>query len=71
MNNVVSQIKDQWVILAFITSMIIWYANTNSRLTSVEADVVKQETIMEQISRLNTDVAVIKANVEFIKQQVK
>jgi len=71
MNDIITQIKNQWFLLAFLVGMIIWYANTNSRITAVEAKVIEQSSLVEQIATLKTDVAVIKANVEFIKQQVR
>lgn len=71
MEKITNQIQDYWIILAFIASMIIWWANVNNRITSVEGKVVEQVSVNEQIAELKTDVAVIKANVEFIKQQVR
>ena len=59
------KLKSNWIILAFVVGVILWYGNTNSRLTAVEAQV--QETITsgqtdsEKISQLVIDVAVIKS----------
>lgn len=71
MEKIILKIKDSFIIIAFITSMIIWYANTNSRLNAVEAKVVEQQSIASQISQLNIDMAVVKANVAFIKERVR
>jgi hypothetical protein len=71
MEKLITQIKSSWFLMAFITSLTIWYANTNSRLTNVEAKVIEQSTLQEQLSELKTTVAVIGSNVDFIKQRVR
>lgn len=63
--------REGWVILAFLSGLIIWYANVNSRLTTVEARVEEQKLQIVQLSELRTDIAVIKTDVAYIKQQLK
>lgn len=71
MKEFLKQLKEIWFLLVFFAAMVMFYANTNSRLTDVEAAQQKQETINQQIIDLNTKVEVISANVDFIKERVK
>jgi len=64
-------LKENWMIIGLIATMIIWYANTNSRLTAVEQKQVAQQATLDKVDTLITDLAVIKANVEFIKERIK
>lgn len=49
----------------------IWYANVNNRLTTVEAQQIKQETVNDKITSIESQIAVINTNLEFIKDKVK
>lgn len=65
------KIKDNWFFIVFIFSVIVWYANTTSRLGVVEAKITEQQTYLSKLEQITTDVAVMKANVEFIKERIK
>jgi len=71
MNELIRQIKDSWIILVFVAGIIVWYANTNSRISAVEAKQEEQEAILQSVTELKIKVSVIDANVEFIKNRVK
>lgn len=60
MENSLKQLRDNWMILTFLVVMILWYGNTNARLTAVEAQQVEQATTDEKVDKLVIDVAVIK-----------
>ena len=70
MDKFANKVTSVWPILVFITTLVIWYADVNSRLSTVEAKQEDQNIVIEQVSDIKTDVAVIKANVEFIKQRI-
>lgn len=71
MERVLRILSETWFLILAFVGLIIWYANVNYRLANVEASVLQQQALPDRISALQTDVAVIKANVEFIKQQVR
>lgn len=71
MDSLTLKLKDNWFIIVFSASMIVWYANTTTRLEALETKVEDQRTINDKINQINIDVAVIKANVEFIKNRLK
>lgn len=54
-------IRQNWMLIAFMTTMVLWYGSVNSRLNSVEAQQLEQATIQEKVDVLVTDVAVIKS----------
>lgn len=65
------QLKSIWFLLVFFAFIVIWYAGTNYRLAAVEAKQTEQEITNQQLSQALIDIAVIKTNVEFIKERVK
>lgn len=71
MDKILEQLKNAWFILVFIGAVLIWYANTNARLTAVEAKQQADEVTLSQVGELQIDIAVIKTNVEYIKEKVK
>ncbi len=70
MADIVTQLRDKWFILAFLAGVIMWYSNVNSRLNTVEANQATQSDAISQIGDMKTDIAVIKSNVQFIKDQI-
>jgi len=64
-------IRQNWMLIAFMTTMVLWYGSVNSRLNSVEAKQQEQATLSEKINQLVTDVAVIKNDVSTIKSRLK
>lgn len=69
--NLLQKIKDNWLIIVFFVSLIIWYTNVGARLNAVEAKVLEQETTVQKIDQIQVDLAVVKNSVEFIKKQVE
>lgn len=67
----IEDIKNNWVLIAFIGAIIIWYADTNNRLTTVEADVNEVQSILEVINDIKTDIAVMKTDIVYIKDKVR
>lgn len=68
------QIKNNWIIIAFIASMIIWYADTNNRITTLEAqaeeDKTTLETITDSYTNIKTDLSSIKTDIGWIKNRL-
>jgi len=64
-------IRENWMILVLITTMVIWYANVNSRLNTLEKTQAQQQVTLDKVNTLITDIAVIKSNVETIKENLK
>lgn len=71
MESLTSKLRENWFIIVFTTSMIVWYANTTTRLDALELKVNDQEIVEKQITQMQIDLAVIKANVEFIKKEIQ
>ncbi len=70
MKDILKTLRENWPILTFLVAMVVWYANTNSRITAVEAKVDENTTVIVQIADMKTDIEVIKANVTFIKERL-
>lgn len=69
------KLKSSWWLLAFAVSIVIWYANVNSRLTTVEAKQVQQENvlqkILDQLTLLTINTTVNTQNSESMKEDIK
>lgn len=64
-------IKSYWVLIAFITSLVLWYGSVNHRLNQVEAKYDELKVVIQSVNKLTTDIAVIKNDVSYIKERVK
>jgi len=71
MKTVIEDIKNNWTLIAFMCAMVIWYANTNSRLKAIEEVNAEQESTLEIISNMKTDIAVMKTDISYIKEKVE
>lgn len=67
MEHFLRQIKDNWVILCFIVALIVSWTNVNSRLVSAESDIQEISDTLVQINQINTSVAEIKTDIQWIK----
>lgn len=64
------KLRENWILLAFFTMLVLWYGNTNSRLNSVEAQQVTQETTEQKVDTLVIDVAVIKTQTKDANKKI-
>lgn len=71
MKHVIEEIKSSWFLIAFLAGMIIWYADTNNRLTTVEAEVKEVQSTLSLVSDIKTDIAVMKTDIGYIKTKIK
>ena len=71
MINKLKQLKDIWFVLVFLFAVVIWYANTNNRLKAIEEVNAEQESTLEIISNMKTDIAVMKTDISYIKEKVE
>lgn len=64
MENFLKQIRDNWILLAFLVAMILWYGRVDSRLTILEAAGKDQADLLTKISQIQVDVAFIKGQIK-------
>jgi len=64
-------IKNNWLILAFVFASIVWYANTNNRIKNVEAQVQENKTVLQVVYKIQIDLATMKADISYIKANMK
>lgn len=53
-----------------ICGLVVWYANVNTRLDTVEAKQKDQQVTLDKIDQLSIDMAVVKNDVSYIKQTI-
>lgn len=70
MKKIIQQLKEVWYLLAFIVAFAMWTATINTKLSSIEASDEQQNQKIEQISVIQTDVAVTKQKVTSIEENV-
>lgn len=74
MEQAIKKIQSVWFLFVPLVLLIIWYANTNSRISAVEAKQTSFETSQQQyfdkMDQLITDMAVVKTDVGYIKKEI-
>lgn len=63
-------IKENWQMIIFIVGFLFVGGQIYNRITRLEADVTILQAETKQITTLITDVAVIKENIQFIKEKL-
>lgn len=71
MEHTLKQIKDNWIVLVFITSLIVTWTTFNSRLAKAEQDILTLQQISSQIQEININMAVVKTDINYIKESIK
>lgn len=56
MTNIVTDIKNNWVLVMVVVGLIVTWTTNNLRLSIVEAKQVEIETISQKLEMLNTNV---------------
>lgn len=70
MTSFIEQIKKNWILLAFVASNIVWYANMSFRMNAVEATNNQQDADISQISEIKTDIAVMSETLGSVREDV-
>lgn len=71
MKTAIEELKGNWVLIAFVGAMIIWYANVSLRLNNVEAQAEENKTTLGVVLEMRTDLAVMKNDIGYIKDRIK
>lgn len=64
------QIKNNWMIILFIGSLIVGWTTFNARLTSAENEVEKLSQVVSEINEINLSLAKLSKDVEYIKIRI-
>lgn len=70
MDTFLKKLKEVWYIIVMICGLVVWYANVNTRLDTVEAKQKDQQVTLDKIDQLSIDMAVVKNDVSYIKQTI-
>jgi len=65
-----TQIKDNWVVLAFIGALIVSWSNINSRLALAEKERANLFEIAGQIQEIQISIAVIREKITSIEKKI-
>lgn len=64
-------LKEYWFVIVFIVSIIMTWTQFSTRITALEVQYSKLESKVEstntQVSMIQSDIAEVKANIQFIK----
>lgn len=70
---VIDQVKSVWFILAFLVGMVVWYANTNTRITTLEntqqAILIENRDAEILLNEIKSQLVGIETTLEFIKNK--
>jgi uncharacterized coiled-coil protein SlyX len=75
MDDFMKSVKENWIVLAFIVSLIVTWTQFQSRINSLESRMTISESKLEQtmsiVQNINVSLAQIQTTLDFIKNQVK
>lgn len=75
MDSTIDGIKKNWVVLAFLVSLVVTWTQFESRVAALEARVASDESKLDQtmtiVQTINVSLAQIQTTLDFIKNQVK
>lgn len=64
------QIKENWMIILFIGSLIVGWTSFNARLTNAENEVSQLSQVVPEITKINLNLAKLSKDVEYIKIRI-
>ena len=64
-------IRKNWIIIAFVTGLIVTWTTIGLRLSAVEVKAQENRDALSAIYQIQVDIAVMKADISFIKSQVR
>lgn len=70
MENFIKQLRENWVILLFMGSVVMSWTMFSARLTQAELKIQELEILKEQIQKIQIDVAVIKERIINIDKKI-
>lgn len=65
------QLRENWVIILFLGTVIMSWTMFSSRLTQAEQDIKDLKIAVSEFSDVKVEIAKISTTVEFIKNRVK
>jgi len=71
MDHSLKQLRDNWVILTFIVMLIVSWTTFNNRLAQAESKINDLTDIVSSVNELNVRVAVVQADISYIKANLK
>ena len=70
METFIKKLGEAWYLVVAIIALSMWCATQQARITTVEAKVQDQQTTLDKINQLVVDMAVVKTDVSYIKEQL-
>lgn len=71
MEHLLKQLRENWLILIFLGSMIVSWTTFNTRLAQAESDIKELRLAIISIQDIKVDIAVVKEKVTSIEKQLR
>ncbi len=65
--NLIKDIRNNWIIIVFIASIIIGWTTFNNRLGAVEVQADNNSSALQSIQKMQIDIATMKVDINYIK----
>jgi len=69
--NFLTDIKQNWMLVLFVGSLIVGWTTFGGRLSNVEAQAQENKEAIEILANIQLDIALIKQDLEYIKRKVQ
>ncbi len=70
MDNLLKEVRENWMILCFIVTVIISWTNLNSKLVQAQSDIENLKQALNQIYEMKATLEGIKTDITYIKKAV-
>jgi len=71
MNNLLKDIKENWILVVFIAGLIVGWTTFSNRLDTVEVLAKENKSTLQKIEEIRVDIAVMKNDIAIIKNNIR
>lgn len=72
MENLLEQIRKNWIIFTFVVGLIMWFANVNAKVDELDKRVYLQENMNKEylttLQQIQLDLAIVRTKLEKLEK---
>lgn len=72
MENLLEQVRKNWIILTFLVGLIMWFSNENAKVEELDKRVALQESVNKEylttLQQIQLDLAIVRTKLEKLER---